>query len=90
MRLLKKLSIILIIITLSMAFLSACKSKKVDELEKEVEELTESIAPPPKDSKQVVEAYQIITDSDTQGPMLLTFSYDPAELPEGTNEENLY
>ena len=148
MRLIKKFSIILIIITLSLAFLSACKSKKVDELEREVEELkeklekeessgqkiteesitekkeaepqkgqvvtkdkveicippqtqdikpeitikeaNENIAPPPKDSKQVIEAYQITTDSGVQGPMLLTLSYDPDSLPEGTNEENLY
>lgn len=55
-----------------------------------VKEVTENIPAPPEDSEQVVEAYEITADSDISSPVLLTFSYDPDNLPEGTNEENLY
>lgn len=36
------------------------------------------------------EAYEIGSEGELAGPVLITLSYDPAELPSGAKEENLY
>ena len=54
------------------------------------EAISETLAPAPEESTSVGQAYEITSDGDLNGPVLITISYDPAELDPGVSEENLY
>jgi len=55
-----------------------------------VQPVSEPLPPTPEGSTSVGEAYEIESEGELAGPVLITLSYDPAELPPGAKEENLY
>ncbi|MFB0536204.1 MAG: hypothetical protein ACETWR_14605 [Anaerolineae bacterium] len=55
-----------------------------------VQPVSEPLPPAPEGSTSVGEAYEIGSEGELAGPVLITLSYDPAELPSGAKEENLY
>ena len=54
------------------------------------EVVIEPLPPAPGESTAVGQAYEITSEDELSGPVLVSISYNPAELPPGANEENLY
>lgn len=52
--------------------------------------VTEELPPPPDDSISIGQAYEITSEEELSGPVLISISYDPDELLPDANEENLY
>jgi parallel beta-helix repeat protein len=50
--------------------------------------VTEVLAPAPEESTTVGQAFEITSEGELSGPVLISIQYDPAELT--ANEENLY
>jgi hypothetical protein len=55
-----------------------------------IEPVDEPVPPPPEGINAVGEVYDITAEKKPDEPVLVTLSYDPADLPPGTIEENLY
>jgi parallel beta-helix repeat protein len=55
-----------------------------------VKEVSEPLPPAPEGSTSIGQAHEITSEGELAGPVLITLSYDPAELPPGAQEENLY
>jgi hypothetical protein len=55
-----------------------------------IEPVNEPVPPPPEGINAVGKVYDIIAEQEPDEPVLITLSYDPADLPPGTLEENLY
>ena len=54
------------------------------------EVVSEPLPPAPEESTAVGQAYEITSEGDLSGPVLISISYDPTELSPGVSEENLY
>lgn len=54
------------------------------------EVVTDPLPPAPAQSSAVGQAYEITSEEELSGPVLISISYDPTELAPGTNENNLY
>ena len=55
-----------------------------------ISEVTEQLPPPPENVAAVGEAYEITSEGEFTGPVLITLSYNPSDLSPDANEENLY
>lgn len=55
-----------------------------------ISEVTEPLSPPPQDTETIGSAYEITSEEELAGPVLVTLSYDPSDLPPYVKEENLY
>lgn len=52
--------------------------------------VNEPLPPAPEKSTAIGQAYEITSKKELAGPVLISISYDPAELSPGVSEENLY
>ena len=52
--------------------------------------VTEALPPAPDESTSIGQAYEITSQSELSGPVLISISYDPDALSPGVSEENLY
>ena len=55
-----------------------------------VSEVTEALPPPQEGTEAIGSAYEIESDGELTGPVLITIPYDPNDLPLDVSEENLY
>ncbi|MBC8388459.1 MAG: hypothetical protein H8E13_10490 [Actinobacteria bacterium] len=55
-----------------------------------ISEVTKSLPPPPQDTDAIGSAYEITSEEELAGPVLVTLSYDPSDLSPDAKEENLY
>lgn len=55
-----------------------------------ISEVTESLPPLPENVATVGKAYEITSEGELTSPVLITLSYNPSDLSQDANEENLY
>ena len=52
--------------------------------------INEALPPAPDESTAIGQAYEITSEDELTGSVLISISYEPSDLPPGANEENLY